>query len=706
MKTRSPVRSTLLRRIPTAAALALFALSCASEPRTPAAPTADCFREVATRLSTDEMEGRGIGTVGLKRTAQFLADRYIDMGLDAMRIDSPAPSYRQTFSATIGVRAGDDNHLTWSQPLEPGEGAIDAETDGRDTNALVFRDEFMPFGFSSSASFRGEVVFVGYGIVADYSRKTGAGETAAEEAGEETGKETSNGEAFQYNDYQDVDLEGRIALAMRYEPRESDAQSPFDGKRPSRFSALRYKALKAREAGAKAIVFVSPPGDDEDRLPRTGRRGAVSNAGIPVIQVSRGVVEQWFEAAGEDLEALHGEIETTLEPHSRVLTGVSLDGTTDINAEQTSLENIVATLPGQGSLKDETVVIGAHFDHLGFGGPSSLDPDSDAVHNGADDNASGVAAMLCAVEDLQSRLHDDSRARRTLVVAAFNGEETGLLGSNYFVRHPPRPIEDTVAMVNLDMVGRLRHHRLHAFGTDSSPDWSNLLDSVARVRGFDLVAGGDGYGPSDQMAFYGAGVPVVHFFTGSHSEYHTPLDDSDRLNFLGGTRIARVVADTLTKLLLRDERLVYQSSGHGSTMAGDSRGYGAYLGTVPDYADMMSREGGVLLSTVRPGAPADVAGIRGGDRIIEIDETKIHNLHDMTFVLRDHRPGEIVEVVVARGDEIVRLRATLGRRGKQATPKAGDPHSVPEDEADPHTAPGGEPAFHSEAEPAPNPHAE
>ncbi|MDP6980927.1 MAG: M28 family peptidase [Myxococcota bacterium] len=690
MKTRSSDPSTRVRLVSLAAALALLALSCATEPRKPAAPTADCFREISTRLSSDDMEGRGIGTAGLTRATQYLADRFIDMGLDAMRIDSPAPTYRQSFSATIGVRAGEGNRLSWHNGANPGE-ENDRAGDEGEAKAVVFRDEFMPFGFSSSASFSGEVVFVGYGIVAEFAGKPDSGEDAT---------------PFRYDDYDGVDLEGRIALAMRYEPRENDPDSPFDGKRPSRFSDLRYKALKAREAGATALVFVSPPGDDEDRLPRTGRKGAVSNAGIPVIQVSREVADQWFEAAGENLEALHGEIEASLAPRSRVLEGVSLEGASDIDATRTTLENIVAAFPGRGALADETVVVGAHFDHLGFGGQGSLDPDSNEVHNGADDNASGVAAMLCAVEELQHRLHDDERSRRTLVVAAFDGEETRLLGSNYFVRHPPRPLEDTVAMVNLDMVGRLRNHRLHAFGTDSSPDWSDMLDSIAQARGFNLVAGGDGYGPSDQMSFYGAGVPVVHFFTGSHSEYHTPLDDSDQLNFLGGTRVARVVADTLTRLLLRDERLAYQSSGHDSTMAGDSRGFGAYLGTVPDYADMMSREGGVLLSAVRPGAPADVAGVRGGDRIIEIDGTTIHNLHDMTFVLRDHRPGEIVEVVVSRGDEIVRLRATLGRRGKQPKVNPNDPHGVAQDEADPHTAPAGEPAPDPAPEEAHDPHAE
>ncbi len=634
--------------------ISALAISCASPPQSPFEPTADCFRDVSTFLASDEMEGRGIGTEGLARASQYLVDRYGELELDGLRLGTPAPSFRQPFSATIGVHAGEGNRL---------EKSVRA-SDEIETTAFVFREDFIPFGFSSSGDFEGEVVFVGYGIEAEELKR-----------GDET---------FRYDDYEGVETKGRIALAMRYEPQEDDAESPFDGKRPSRFSDLRYKALKAREAGAIALIFFSPPGEDEDRLPRTGRRGAVSEAGIPVLQVKREIARGWLEAVGEDLDALHKEIDATLEPRSRTLVGVTIRGATDINTTQTSLANIVGAYPGRGSLAGETVVVGAHFDHLGYGGPGSLDPDSTAIHNGADDNASGVATMLCAVAELKERFDDDDRSRRTLVVAAFNGEETGLLGSNYYVRNAPRPIENTVAMVNLDMVGRLRDNQLHAMGTDSSPDWASILDTVSHVRGVDMISGGDGHGPSDQMSFYGAGVPVVHFFTGSHGDYHTPADDIELLNFPGGRRVTLVVADTLGRLLLRDERLAYASSGHGPTMAGDSRGFGAYLGTVPDYADMRSREGGVLLSSVRPGAPADVAGIRGGDRIIEIDETKIQNLHDMTFVLRDHRPGEIVDVVVVRDGEELRLRATLGSRGKRNMQQGESPHGSPGESANPH----------------------
>jgi hypothetical protein len=286
--------------------------------------------------------------------------------------------------------------------------------------------------------------------------------------------------------------------------------------------------------------------------------------------------------------------------------------------------------------------------------------------------------MICGVAETIQRFEADPASHRTLIVVAFNGEEVGLLGSAWYVRNPIFPIDKTVAMVNLDMVGRLRDQKLHAMGADSSPDWKPILEPLARRYELDLTAGGDGYGPSDQMSFYGAGIPVVHFFTGSHPEYHTPEDDIETLNTSGGSQITQFLGDLLVQLVYRTEPLIYRASSSGPMMAGDSRGFGAYLGTIPDYAEMMNSEGGVLLSDVRPGGPADIAGITRGDRIVEMDGTEIRNLYDMTFVLRDHRPGQIIEIKILRGDQPLSLSATLGRRGKPSTPDqdAGNPHEA------------------------------
>jgi hypothetical protein len=601
----------------------------------PLAPDAACFREVAGFLADDELGGRGLGSDGLREAGKYIARLYSALDLRPPGNNGLlSASYRQAFRAVTGIRSGPNNRLSWQQ------------RGSRTPTRANPKTEFTPLGISSSNRFAGDLVFVGYGLVA---------------------------EPLGYDDYAGLDVRGKVVLAMRYEPGEADPHSPFDGKRPSRFSDLRYKALKARQAGAAALIFVSPPGDDEDRLPRVNLTGSAADAGIPVLQVDRKLAQGWLAAAGLDLVALHAAIDADYRPHSHALAGLHISGRTDVKVRYTEIENIVGIFPGHGDLAAEAVVVGAHFDHLGLGGASSLARNRHEIHNGADDNASGVAAMVCGVagmlQHITAEAKDAEKPRRSLVVVGFSGEESGLLGSAWYVRHPVFPMDNTVAMVNLDMVGRLREEKLSAMGADSSPDWRPLLAPLAEQHGIDLLAGGDGYGPSDQMSFYAKGVPVVHFFTGSHSDYHTPNDDTDLLNITGGARIAEFLGEVLSELIHRPTRLTYRASSSKATMTGDSRSFGAYLGSIPDYSTMTNPEGGVLLSAVRPEGPADRAGITGGDRIIEMAGTEIHNLYDMTFVLSDHRPGEIIEIVVDRDGEVLTLSATLGRRGKASGAK-------------------------------------
>ncbi|MBW2291316.1 MAG: M28 family peptidase [Deltaproteobacteria bacterium] len=639
--TRPTQRLDTPARAPSRAALLLLlCLACTTPPTVALAPDEACFREIAGALADDSFGGRGLGTTGLRESGDYLSRLFAALPLRRIRSGGIMPSYRQRFPAVTGIATGTDNRLGWNK------------LEGSMSGSAGLESDFMPFGFSSSGAFEGDVVFAGYGIVA---------------------------EPLDYDDYAGLDTQGKVVLAMRYEPGESDPHSPFDGKRPSRFSDLRYKALKAREAGAAALILVSTPSDDEDDpLPRLARKGPLSDAGIPVLQITRKLASRWLSLAGHDLATLHAALEADYRPHSLELPGLHVSGTVDLETRHTEIDNVLGIFPGRGALANEAVIVGAHFDHLGRGGPGSLAPERDAIHNGADDNASGVAAMICGVAGAIRSFEADQAPRRSLIVAGFNGEETGLLGSAWYVRNPVFPIDKTVAMVNLDMVGRLREQKLNAMGADSSPDWKPLLEPLAERYGLDLLAGGDGYGPSDQMSFYGAGVPVVHFFTGSHPEYHTPEDDIEKLNISGGSRIAQFLGDLLVGLVHRTEPLAYQASSSGPLMAGDSRGFGAYLGSIPDYAEMMNSEGGVLLSGVRQGGPADVAGITRGDRIIEMDGTEIHNLYDMTFVLRDHRPGQIIEIKILRGDKPVTVSATLGRRGKASSPDpdAASPHAA------------------------------
>ncbi len=320
------------------------------------------------------------------------------------------------------------------------------------------------------------------------------------------------------------------------------------------------------------------------------------------------------------------------------------------------VKNIVGLLPGSGPLASEAVVIGAHYDHLGFGGMGSRDPDSTGVvHNGADDNASGTAALLETAHILSRK---ERESYRTLVFVAFTAEELGLIGSEHYATHPARPTELTRAMINLDMVGRLRNDSLLVFGTGSAQELPALLDSLNTDHGLVLSLTTDPWGGSDHSSFYARKIPVVHFFSNLHSDYHRTTDDWDKINAEGIERVARLAADLAWTLAIREERLAFLDVPRPAQTAGG--GYGAYLGTIPD---MSESPGGVRLTGVRAGSPAEQAGLQGGDVLVQLGEFEIKNLYDMTDALRAHKAGDVVQLVVTRDGERIEMTATLGKRG-------------------------------------------
>lgn len=608
------------------------------------------FEEDVRALAADEMEGRGLGTEGLRRAAGYLERRLRGLGL----APGFGAGYRQAFEVKTGVALEHGNTL---------QGLRD--------------EDWTPLGLSSSGSFAGEVVFLGYGIEAP---------------------------PIGYRELDGIDLRGKVAFMLRYEPQERDPASPFDGRRPSRWSALRYKVLQARERGAVAVVFATGPWQDEekDRLPALRNDGPESPAGIPVLHLRTSAAARLLAPAGIDLAAFQAAVDRDLRPRSRG-TGIALKGRVALRGTFATAENVAGVLPGRGSLAGETVVVGAHYDHLGFGGEHSLRPNERAIHNGADDNASGTAGVIAAATRLSSLVRD-AADRRTVVFALFAGEEVGLAGSSAYVGRPPRTLERTVAMINLDMIGRLRDGQLVAFGADSAVAWVGALDELGPELGLRVKTVGDGYGPSDQTSFYAARVPVLHFFTGAHEAYHTPDDDAAGVNFEGGARVAELTARLAKEVALGRLNPRYARSVAMPPQAGDSRGYGAYLGTVPDYRAMGEEAGGVLLADVRAGGPAEAAGVRGGDRILELAKTRIANLYDMTYALQDHKPGETVDVVVLREGRALTLRATLGSRAEVRSPAAETaPVARPAAAMPPSAAKASDPHAGSEASAAPDP---
>lgn len=318
--------------------------------------------------------------------------------------------------------------------------------------------------------------------------------------------------------------------------------------------------------------------------------------------------------------------------------------------------NVVARLEGRDPvLRDEAIVIGAHYDHLGRGGFGSLAPDQDAVHNGADDNASGVAALLAVAE----RLAADPPARSVIFVA-FTGEESGLLGSAHYTAHPAVPLERTRAMLNMDMVGRLGAGPLIVYGTGTADEWNGILDAAASAAGVELARKEDGYGPSDHTSFYLKDIPVLHFFTNTHEDYHRPSDDWERIDVQGIERVVQVVEAAARGAADRRAALTLRRGAGTPPSAAQGRGYGAYLGSIPDYTPA---ERGVRIGGVREGSPADRAGLRAGDIIVGFDDQEIADIYAMTEALRARKPGDRVRIRVLREGRELTLTAVLGERG-------------------------------------------
>jgi len=542
----------------------------------------DRYMEDVTWLADDSRGGRGLGTPGLAASADWLEDRFEEIGLEPVA----GGSYRQSFEAVVDVERGPNAAL-----------AIDGEA--------VPPEDFVIPGFSAAGEIAAPVVFAGWGIDSD---------------------------EHNINDYEGLDVQGRVVLVRRYTPKDGVFE---DDAVQRRLGDLRYKAFTAREHGAVGLLVADLPiedeGEEEPPLPEL-RVDPQGGAGIAVAVLKRA----WAQ------RILSGE-------HHVGLTAELIEHTREI-------DNIVGRLTAAQRLPG-AVLLGAHYDHLGLGGESSLAPDSNEPHNGADDNASGTAALLEAARVLTARRDELSR---DVVFVAFTGEETGLLGSSHLTREPPPGTAPAglVAMLNMDMVGRLRNNRVSVLGSESAEEWDSVIEPICDALQLGCQLGGDGYGPSDQTPFYAAGVPVLHFFTGAHEDYHKPSDDSALINAAGGVRVANLVAEVALDLSALDG-LTYKVA-EAPAPPGDMRGYGASLGTIPDYTGSPDNRPGMLLSGVRPGGPAAEAGLQRGDRIIELAGREVRDIYDLMYVLREKKPGEESTVVIERGGDPIQRSVTFG----------------------------------------------
>jgi hypothetical protein len=421
--------------------------------------------------------------------------------------------------------------------------------------------------------------------------------------------------------------------------------------------AGQAQALASSAAESAKLLAGSP-----DRLlPYNGAGEDGSGKRIPVFFCLRETLDGMIKTAlGKDLATLENEIDADLKPRSKELIGWSVTGETNIIRKEVEAKNVIAVIEGEGPLANETIVVGAHYDHLGMGGIGSLAPWTTAIHNGADDNASGTSTLL----EIATRLaQSGKKPRRRIVFMAYSGEERGLLGSNYYVKNPRFPLESTIAMYNLDMVGRLKDNKLAVYGTATAKHFDALIEELSKKLGFTLTKYEGGFGPSDHSSFYAKKIPVLHFFTGTHTDYHRPSDDSDKLNIEGMRRVADLVVDIVQRTDATDARPEYVEIKKVEGIAPAEGGErAASLGTMPDYN---TKADGVLLELIMPGGAAEKAGLKAGDVLTKLGDLKISNIDDFENALRAHKPGDKVKLKAKRGAEDVELEATLGTRRRQ-----------------------------------------
>jgi len=492
--------------------------------------------------------------------------------------------------------------------------------------------------------------------------------------------------ALDYDDYEGLDVQGKAVLILRHAPQQDRDGTPFRGNRAMEYGSFRHKATNAFQRGAKAVLMVNDLAGlkgGQDELLGFDAAGSGGSA-IPFLMLSRDFAERFAAASGlpglEELE--DGFLKGDLKPHPREVEGWKADAAIRIGRNSIATKNVVGVLEGVGPHADETVVVGAHYDHLGHGGflSGSLAVGSNAIHNGADDNASGTAMVMELARRMARRV--DAPPRR-VVFMAFSGEERGLLGSAHYVKEPLYPLDKTVMMLNFDMVGRLGDKaELSVYGTNSTPGLDAIVDALGKAEGFAIKkAGGFGLGDrfslaSDHASFFLKGIPYLFFFTGVHRDYHRPTDDTDLINAAGMARVADFGEVLLLDVLHRPSRPEFvkgpakgdnpHAGGAPADPAFASAGRSAYLGTIPDYGGDDDSASGVKLSGVTDGSPAAKGGIQGGDVVVKFDGKPVGTLEDYTETLQRHKPGDAVDVVVKRDGKEVTLKITLGSRGDAA----------------------------------------
>jgi hypothetical protein len=567
-------------------------------------------RAHVTTLASDRFGGRLAGSDGERLASDYLTSELRRIGAQPV---PGASSFLLPFDFTAGTRDG---------------GSTTTLTDTRSGIRYPFetRADVQALSFSDNGEVSAPVVFAGYGIVVPESQ------------------------GFGYDSYTTLDVKDKIVLVLRYFPEDADVKTKGI---LARYAALRYKAMAARQRGAKALLVVTGP-----RSPNAGEivpmsfDTALAGSGILAASIAGRVADAMLATLGDpakSLEAVQRELDAG-NPHVTgfALPNVTATVVTNVVREKRTGHNVVAYLPATlptDALQKPWVALGAHYDHLGRGeNGNSLAEKADAgrPHVGADDNASGTAAVLSLGETLAGQPR-----RRHVLLEFWSGEELGLLGSAAFVNAPPIPLDGVAAYLNFDMVGRMQDNKLTVQAAGTSPTWPRLLEQANVSAGFDLVVQADPYQPTDVASFNQAGVPCLNFFTGTHADYHKPTDTADKVAYEDLDRIVAFAAAIVRRIGETPEAPAFTKVEQSST-GGSRAGVRLFTGTIPDYATDVK---GLLLGGVVGGGPADQAGLRKGDVIVEIAGQTIANIYDYTYVLEVLKIGEPAKVVYVRNGE-------------------------------------------------------
>jgi hypothetical protein len=575
-------------------------------------------------LASDELEGRGPGTDGLEQAAEYIQSRFQGLGLQAAGEDG---SFTRPFEMRI------DNKVV------PEKTSLLLRGPDRQELTLNLAEDYQALSTGGSGAATAPVVFAGYGITAP---KLG------------------------YDDYQDADVEGKILLIIRREPQQNNPNSVFDGKKVTPHSYIRSKLRAAKKNGAAGVLLVNDPfttnAEHEDRLTPPGGFGT-SAMGVPFAHITQTIADQMLQTSavktGEEnlasIEAISERIDEELSPMTQTLDGWTAELKFAFEPVKARVTNVAGVIEGEGPLANETIVIGAHYDHLGYGPFGSRRPNQRAVHNGADDNATGTAAVMELARRFAER---ERKPARRLVFIAFTGEERGFFGSNYYLDQPLFDLQNTVSMLNFDMIGNLREDGLLLGGVRTGKQFASLVERVGEGSELKVKITGQ-LGGSDHAGFYRKDIPVLFFFTGMTELYHTPDDDFETVNIAGTVRTIDFAERVLDELVGMPERPDFEKVSRAGR--GRGRGAMAYLGVVPDYSGV--NEDGLRLADVSADSPAGKGGLLAGDVIVKFADIDVAGFRDLANGLRRYKAGQAVDIVVRRDDSERTLSVTLGEPG-------------------------------------------